>query len=51
MARLREKMPEGAWIARSCSTGYGEELLKAAFSLDEGTTWNYFDGENYEGVP
>ena len=33
---LRRQMPEGAQIRRSCSTGYGEGLLKAAFSLDEG---------------
>ena len=30
------KLPEGARIARSCSTGYGEALLKAALQLDEG---------------
>lgn len=29
-------MPEGAKIARSCSTGYGEALLKSALLLDEG---------------
>ena len=33
---LRWRMPEGARIARSCSTGYGEALLKSAFCLDEG---------------
>ena len=33
---LRKKLPENARIVRSCSTGYGEELLKSAFSLDEG---------------
>ena len=33
---LREQLPAGARIARSCSTGYGEALLKSAFSLDEG---------------
>ena len=33
---LREHLPAGAHIARSCSTGYGETLLKSAFSLDEG---------------
>jgi predicted CoA-substrate-specific enzyme activase len=33
---LRELMPEGARIVRSASTGYGEGLLKSAFSLDEG---------------
>ena len=34
--RLKERLPEKARIVRSCSTGYGEELLKAAFCLDEG---------------
>ncbi len=29
-------MPEGVRIARSCSTGYGEALMKAAFLLDDG---------------
>ena len=33
---LREKMPAGAWIARSCATGYGEEWMKSALRLDEG---------------
>ena len=33
---LRKVMPEGARIVRSCSTGYGESLLKSAFALDEG---------------
>lgn len=36
MLELKEIMPEGAKIVRSCSTGYGEALLKTAFSLDEG---------------
>ena len=36
LAELKNKLPEGAYIARSCSTGYGEELMKSAFSLDEG---------------
>ena len=36
IAELKEKMPESAKIVRSCSTGYGEALLKSAFSLDEG---------------
>ncbi|MBQ3387338.1 MAG: 2-hydroxyglutaryl-CoA dehydratase, partial [Eggerthellaceae bacterium] len=36
VAQLKAALPEGARIARSCSTGYGEGLLKAAFSLDEG---------------
>ncbi|MDR2043900.1 MAG: 2-hydroxyacyl-CoA dehydratase [Clostridium sp.] len=29
-------LPEGVEIARSCSTGYGEALMKAAFLLDDG---------------
>ncbi|MBQ9862325.1 MAG: 2-hydroxyglutaryl-CoA dehydratase, partial [Lachnospiraceae bacterium] len=29
-------MPKDARIVRSCSTGYGEELMKAAFLLDDG---------------
>ena len=33
---LREQMPAGAWIARSCATGYGEEWMKSALRLDEG---------------
>ncbi len=33
---LKERLPASAHIARSCSTGYGEALLKSAFSLDEG---------------
>ncbi|MBE5867541.1 MAG: 2-hydroxyglutaryl-CoA dehydratase [Lachnospiraceae bacterium] len=30
------QLPEGVKIARSCSTGYGEALMKAAFLLDDG---------------
>ena len=30
------KLPEGVTIVRSCSTGYGEALMKAAFLLDDG---------------
>ncbi|MBD5522543.1 MAG: 2-hydroxyacyl-CoA dehydratase [Lachnospiraceae bacterium] len=30
------KLPEGVKIVRSCSTGYGEALMKAAFLLDDG---------------
>ena len=33
---LRKMMPPKAKIVRSCSTGYGEALLKSAFALDEG---------------
>ena len=36
MAELGKRLPKGASIVRSCSTGYGEALLKSAFCLDEG---------------
>ena len=36
MRLLGEQLPPGAEIARSCSTGYGETLLKSAFLLDDG---------------
>ena len=51
IAELQSKMPETAKIVRACSTGYGEALLKSAFSLDDGevetiahcTAANFFD--------
>lgn len=36
IAQLRATLPPTACIARGCSTGYGESLLKSAFALDEG---------------
>lgn len=30
------KLPETAWIAKSCVTGYGERFIKTAMNLDEG---------------
>ena len=36
ISELKDRLPEGAEIVRSCSTGYGETLLKSAFVLDEG---------------
>lgn len=33
---IKEQMPPSVKIVRSCSTGYGEALLKAAFLLDDG---------------
>ncbi len=36
VSALKSLIPDGAYIARSCSTGYGEALLKSAFALDEG---------------
>ena len=36
ISKIAAAMPAGARIARSCSTGYGEALLKAAFNLDDG---------------
>ena len=34
--RIRSSLPAGTTIGRSCSTGYGEGLVKAGLSLDEG---------------
>lgn len=36
ISEIKEKLPETAHIAWSCSTGYGEALLKSALMLDEG---------------
>ena len=36
IAELQKNLPSEAKIVRSCSTGYGEALLKSAFSLDDG---------------
>ena len=33
---IYKQLPAGAKIVRSCSTGYGEALMKAAFLLDDG---------------
>ncbi len=33
---IYSKLPKGVQIVRSCSTGYGEALIKAALMLDEG---------------
>ena len=53
LAELEGLLPETAYIARACSTGYGEELMKSAFCLDEGevetiahvTAAQFFDPE------
>ena len=34
--RIQSELPEGAWIARSCATGYGEGLITTGLHLDEG---------------
>ena len=36
LKEIYSKLPEGVKIVRSCSTGYGEALMKAAFLLDDG---------------
>ena len=36
MDELERALPSTATIAGACSTGYGEQLLKSAFSLDHG---------------
>ncbi len=53
LGELKRVLPEGAKLVRGCSTGYGEALMKAAFSLDEGvvetiahcTAASFFDPE------
>ncbi|MCM1100758.1 MAG: 2-hydroxyacyl-CoA dehydratase [Clostridium sp.] len=36
LKEIYSQLPEGVRIVRSCSTGYGEALMKAAFLLDDG---------------
>ena len=36
LKEIYKLLPAGVKIARSCSTGYGEALMKAAFLLDDG---------------
>ena len=36
LKEIYEQLPEDVHIVRSCSTGYGEALMKAAFLLDDG---------------
>ena len=34
--KIQTALPAGAWIARSCATGYGEGLIATGLHLDEG---------------
>ena len=34
--KIQAALPAGAWIARSCATGYGEGLIATGLHLDEG---------------
>ncbi len=34
--KIQSELPEGAWIARSCATGYGEGRITTGLHLDEG---------------
>ena len=34
--QIQSQLPAGAWIARSCATGYGEGLITTGLHLDEG---------------
>ena len=34
--KIQSELPEGAWIARACATGYGEGLITTGLHLDEG---------------
>ena len=51
MQEIHDQLPEKAQIAYSCSTGYGEALLKSALMLDEGeveTISNYYAAAAFE---
>ena len=51
IAEIKEILPAGAHIVRSCSTGYGEALLKSALMLDEGeveTIAHYYAASFFE---
>ena len=53
IGELKKQIPDTARIVRTCSTGYGEALLKSAFHLDEGvvetiahcTAASFFDAD------
>lgn len=48
---IYELLPEGVNIVRSCSTGYGEALIKSALMLDEGeveTVSHYYAASFFE---
>ncbi|MBQ8802447.1 MAG: 2-hydroxyacyl-CoA dehydratase [Tyzzerella sp.] len=48
---IYSRLPEGVTIAHSCSTGYGEALIKAALLLDEGeveTVSHYYAASFFE---
>ncbi|XCP83631.1 acyl-CoA dehydratase activase-related protein [Roseburia hominis] len=48
---IYSKLPEGVNIVHSCSTGYGEALIKAALLLDEGeveTVAHYYAAAYFE---
>ena len=51
MQEIHDQLPENAQIAYSCSTGYGEALLKSALMLDEGeveTISHYYAAAAFE---
>ena len=51
MQEIHDQLPEKAQIAYSCSTGYGEALLKSALLLDEGeveTISHYYAAAAFE---
>ena len=48
---IYDQLPEGVEIVHSCSTGYGEALIKAALMLDEGeveTVSHYYAASFFE---
>ncbi|WP_080571571.1 acyl-CoA dehydratase activase [Streptococcus sobrinus] len=49
LKQVYQQLPEGAYIARSCVTGYGEKLIQAALRVDYGEveTVAHFKAANY----
>ncbi len=51
VGEIKDRLPDTAHIAYSCSTGYGEALIKAALLLDEGeveTIAHYYAASFFE---
>ena len=49
LQELYEILPEDAWLANSCVTGYGEKLIQAALKVDQGEieTMAHYRGAEY----
>lgn len=49
--KIQNELPQDAWIARSCATGYGEGLITTGLHLDEGVveTMAHYRGAEMAG--